>query len=183
VSAPRCRVGGVAVSIVFHSGFHHVERAIFHVAAQLLKRLNAGLRATFDLLIECHAHQQSLISCKSGREHPAQASVACQESPGDLLRDVGNMIPEAEAVFENQFRANASADKILDDARKGLMLRNLRGYPGCSSEFAFKEASDAGPRCIVMPRTCLTGPMKTIWTGGPPGRYSDSKVLPYASSR
>jgi diguanylate cyclase (GGDEF)-like protein len=49
-----------------------------------------------------------------------------KERLGELLRDVGNMIPEAEGVFETQFLVRTSTDNILDDAREALMLRNLR---------------------------------------------------------
>lgn len=49
-----------------------------------------------------------------------------KERLGELLRDIGSMIPDAEGVFETQFLVRTSTDNILDDAREALMLRNLR---------------------------------------------------------
>ena len=47
------------------------------------------------------------------------------EGVGNLIADVGNLIPEAESVFETRLLAKSEADSILEDARDALMLRTL----------------------------------------------------------
>ena len=47
------------------------------------------------------------------------------EGVGGLIAEVGNLIPEAESVFETRLLAKSEADSILEDARDALMLRTL----------------------------------------------------------
>jgi diguanylate cyclase (GGDEF)-like protein len=47
------------------------------------------------------------------------------EGVGELIEEVGNLIPDAESVFETRLLAKSEATAILDDAREALMLRNL----------------------------------------------------------
>ena len=49
-----------------------------------------------------------------------------RERLGEVLEEVGAMIPEAEGVFETKFLVNSTGESILDDAKEALMLRNLR---------------------------------------------------------
>jgi diguanylate cyclase (GGDEF)-like protein len=44
---------------------------------------------------------------------------------GDLLDEIRQMIPDAESVFEAEILNARSAEKILEEAREALMLRNL----------------------------------------------------------
>jgi diguanylate cyclase (GGDEF)-like protein len=47
------------------------------------------------------------------------------EGVGELIEEVGKLIPDAESVFETRLLARSQALQILDDAREALMLRNL----------------------------------------------------------
>jgi diguanylate cyclase (GGDEF)-like protein len=49
-----------------------------------------------------------------------------KEVLGDLLAEVGKIIPDAESVFETQILPAPAAEKILEEARDALMLRNLQ---------------------------------------------------------
>ncbi len=49
-----------------------------------------------------------------------------KEVLADLLAEIGNMIPDAESVFETQILSTESSEEILDEARDALMLRNLQ---------------------------------------------------------
>jgi diguanylate cyclase (GGDEF)-like protein len=44
---------------------------------------------------------------------------------GDLIVEVGSMIPDAEAVFQTKILSKSLSDTILEEARESLMLRNL----------------------------------------------------------
>lgn len=47
------------------------------------------------------------------------------EGVGALIEEVGNLIPDAESVFETRLLAKSEAEAILEDGRDALMLRNL----------------------------------------------------------
>ena len=49
-----------------------------------------------------------------------------KEVLAELLAEIGNMIPDAESVFETQILSSESSEEILDEAREALMLRNLQ---------------------------------------------------------
>jgi diguanylate cyclase (GGDEF)-like protein len=45
---------------------------------------------------------------------------------GELLAEVGKMIPDAENIFDTEILSAESSERILDEARDALMLRNLQ---------------------------------------------------------
>jgi diguanylate cyclase (GGDEF)-like protein len=49
-----------------------------------------------------------------------------KEGFGELLTDVGKMIPDAERIFETEILSQARSEEILEEAREALMLRNLQ---------------------------------------------------------
>ena len=49
-----------------------------------------------------------------------------KEVLGELLAEIGLMIPNAESVFETQILSTAGSEEILEEAREALMLRNLQ---------------------------------------------------------
>ena len=65
------------------------------------------------------------------RRLPELADVALRylgvdkEGLGEMIAEVGDMIPNAEAVFEISLVTRADAEAILEEARESLMLRNL----------------------------------------------------------
>jgi diguanylate cyclase (GGDEF)-like protein len=48
-----------------------------------------------------------------------------KEGLATLIADIGNMIPDAESVFQTKLLRKEVTDAILEDAREALMLRNL----------------------------------------------------------
>src|SRR5690606_11700308 len=44
---------------------------------------------------------------------------------GDLLDEIRQIIPDAENIFDAEILSAHSAEKILEEAREALMLRNL----------------------------------------------------------
>ena len=51
----------------------------------------------------------------------------------DLFTTIGDLIPEAEAVFETDIVSHTSTVAILDDAREALMVRNLKALSAVSA--------------------------------------------------
>ena len=49
-----------------------------------------------------------------------------KEGFGDLLAEIGKMIPDAESIFDTEILSAARSEEILDEARDALMLRNLQ---------------------------------------------------------
>ena len=49
-----------------------------------------------------------------------------KEGLGELLAEIGKMIPDAESIFETEILSTRRSDEILDEAREALMLRNLQ---------------------------------------------------------
>ena len=49
-----------------------------------------------------------------------------KEGLGELLAEIGRMIPDAESIFETEILSAARSETILDEAREALMLRNLQ---------------------------------------------------------
>jgi diguanylate cyclase (GGDEF)-like protein len=49
-----------------------------------------------------------------------------KEVLGELLAEIGQMIPDAESIFGTQILPPAESEAILDEARDALMLRNLQ---------------------------------------------------------
>jgi diguanylate cyclase (GGDEF)-like protein len=49
-----------------------------------------------------------------------------KEGLGELLAEIGRMIPDAESIFDTEILSAARSEAILSDARDALMLRNLR---------------------------------------------------------
>jgi len=49
-----------------------------------------------------------------------------KEGLGELLAEIGKLIPDAESIFETEILSAASSEEILDEARDALMLRNLQ---------------------------------------------------------
>jgi len=49
-----------------------------------------------------------------------------KEGLGELLAEIGRMIPDAESVFETEILSVTRSEAILADAREALMLRNLQ---------------------------------------------------------
>ena len=45
---------------------------------------------------------------------------------GELLAEIGQLIPDAESIFETEILSAESSDEIMEEAREALMLRNLR---------------------------------------------------------
>ncbi len=45
---------------------------------------------------------------------------------GELLAEIGKMIPDAESIFECEILSPTASDEILEQARDALMLRNLQ---------------------------------------------------------
>jgi diguanylate cyclase (GGDEF)-like protein len=52
---------------------------------------------------------------------------------GELLAEIGKMIPDAESIFETEILSTAHSDEILDEARDALMLRNLQALQAVDS--------------------------------------------------
>jgi diguanylate cyclase (GGDEF)-like protein len=49
-----------------------------------------------------------------------------KEGLGQLLAEVGRMIPDAESIFETEILSASQSEAILAEAREALMLRNLQ---------------------------------------------------------
>jgi diguanylate cyclase (GGDEF)-like protein len=49
-----------------------------------------------------------------------------KEVLGELLAEISKMIPDAESIFDTQILSPEVADRILEEAREALMLRNLQ---------------------------------------------------------
>jgi diguanylate cyclase (GGDEF)-like protein len=49
-----------------------------------------------------------------------------KEVLGELLAEISKMIPDAESIFDTQILSAQAADRILEEAREALMLRNLQ---------------------------------------------------------
>jgi len=49
-----------------------------------------------------------------------------KEGLGELLTEIGKMIPDAESIFETEILSAARSEEILDEARDALMLRSLQ---------------------------------------------------------
>ena len=60
----------------------------------------------------------------------AQAFFAIDKSVlGELLAEIGKMIPDAESIFDTKILSAADSDEILEQARDALMVRNLQAMP------------------------------------------------------
>ena len=49
-----------------------------------------------------------------------------KEGLGELLAEIGRMIPDAESIFETEILSAGRSETILAEAREALMLRNLQ---------------------------------------------------------
>ena len=49
-----------------------------------------------------------------------------KEGLGELLAEIGRMIPDAESIFETEILSATRSETILAEAREALMLRNLQ---------------------------------------------------------
>jgi diguanylate cyclase (GGDEF)-like protein len=49
-----------------------------------------------------------------------------KEGLGELLAEIGKMIPDAETIFETEILSASRSEEILEEAREALMLRNLQ---------------------------------------------------------
>ncbi len=49
-----------------------------------------------------------------------------KEGLGELLAEIGRMIPDAESIFDTEILSATRSDTILAEAREALMLRNLQ---------------------------------------------------------
>ena len=81
------------------------------------------------------------------------------EGVGELIVDVGNMIPDAEAIFEIRLLGKSEAAAVLDDAREALMRRNptARHRTGGPEKIAESPRKKAGSLEQAAQRDPLTG--------------------------
>ena len=81
------------------------------------------------------------------------------EGVGELIVDVGNMIPDAEAIFEIRLLGKSEAAAVLDDAREALMRRNptARHRTGSPEKIAESPRKKAGSLEQAAQRDPLTG--------------------------
>ena len=91
-----------------------------------------GREALFVRAVACSSAIAELFLEKSGNRrftdlaHTAKSWLGIDtEGVGDLIAEVGNMIPDAESIFETRLLRKAEVKAILEDAREALMLRSL----------------------------------------------------------
>jgi len=69
-----------------------------------------------------------------------------KEVLGELLTEISKMIPDAESIFDTQILSVEASDRILDEAREALMLRNLQALQTVDSLKASTESLEQRTR-------------------------------------
>ncbi len=117
----------------------------------------------------------------------AHASFAMDKGVlGELLAEIGKMIPDAESIFDTKILSAAESDEILEQARDALMVRNLQAMQIVDSlKIATEslERPDATARGVEQARPAHELVQPRVPRSVHPGRVSGQREGRHAAQR